>query len=212
MQFRNALRVTITFVVVASAALFLFASFIGFGDLTTPSQAQLTNAKVAVIFGGGEGRISSGLRLINSGAIIRLFISGDNLDNHNAFIDFYSWRNPDLLDIKQMLKCCIEWSGKAQNTIENAAETKCWLIKAGVAGPIVLITSQEHIERALLVLSWQLGSRTIIPYPAPDPWHPRSETDRVRAFVVEYAKYVSTMAYYWMLVLQGRSVVSPSFC
>lgn len=212
MSFARPITIAALRVVMAAGALYLFLGFFSFGNFPTPSAAQMARTTVAVVLGGGESRISAGLKLIDKGAIRRLFISGDNLDAYKSFVSFYSWRNPELKDVGRLLECCIEWSRKARSTIENARESQCWLTTSGLSGPILLITSPEHMGRALLIFENELPDRTIIPYPAPDPWHPKSAKERMRDFALEYAQYLATRAYYWVSFLGGRGLWGRRFC
>jgi uncharacterized SAM-binding protein YcdF (DUF218 family) len=196
----------------AAIALYLLYGFLDFGNFPTPGPAQLAGVRVAVALGGGEQRISAGLRLIDAGAIDRLFISGDNLNNYNSFVSFYAWRNPELRDVGRLLECCVEWSRKAQSTVENATETRCWLARSGYGGPILLITSAEHMGRALFIFSKVLPGRPIIAYPAPDPWHPKSGEERLRDVALEYVRLVSTRAYDGLVSLVGGRLPGRDFC
>jgi DUF218 domain len=209
MVFGKAVRTAFTRAVAAACVLYLVADFLDFERLQQPDQTRVAGTKTAVVLGGGEARISAGLKLIDSGAIARLFVSGENLDDYKTFVSFYSWRNPDLKGVDRMLECCIEWSGRARSTIENAAETKCWLRQSGVDGPIALLTGPEHLPRATLIFSRVLGAPNVIPYAAPDPWHPMSGEERMRASLVEYMKFIGTRAY---LLLVPAGTIGASFC
>jgi hypothetical protein len=112
-----------------------------------------------------------GLRLAEAGAVPRLYISGVN---GNAgmdplhFVEQLSIRNPDIADLGRLVACCAEWGKRAKNTFQNAQDTKCWVDRSALTGPILLITSRQAMARAITALSGALPEREIIPYPVED--------------------------------------------
>ena len=87
-------------------------------------------------------------------------------------------------------RCCVEWGERANNTFQNAQDTKCWVDRRGMTGPLVLITSRRHMARALAALSGALPRRELIPYPVDEVLSP---TDSLRERALEYVKYLGTI-------------------
>jgi uncharacterized SAM-binding protein YcdF (DUF218 family) len=163
-------------------------------DFRRPPEQEVEGASAAVVFTGSFDRIDVGLRLLASGSVTRLFISGVNGAaglNPDSFVEQFSARNPDIVDLPQIVKCCVELGQLANDTVQNALETGCWLRRAGLADPILLITSKDHMARALLALSASLPGRSFLPYPSDGD---ASTSRDVRPFA-ERLKYLGTLVY-----------------
>jgi uncharacterized SAM-binding protein YcdF (DUF218 family) len=131
----------------------------------------------AVVFTGQFYRIPPALTLLGSGRIERLFVSGVNpgagLSPDRFLIRFAPaapWL-PAALDARQ-----VELGTGANSTLENAQETACWYRRAGLADPLLLITSRGHMPRASLALEAALPGVEIrrAPVDGPDgadPWY-----------------------------------------
>ncbi len=151
----------------ASAAVDYFT----FDSFSIPSQVQIRQVSAAVVFTGKFERVDAGLRLVDAGAVPRLYISGVNGRAGilaASFVKQFSARNPDIPDLKRLVECCVEWGERAENTFQNAQDTKCWVDRRRLAGPLLLITSQRHMARAMAALSGTLPDRVIVPYPVDD--------------------------------------------
>ena len=55
------------------------------------------------------------------------------------FVEQFSMRNPDIADLPRLVACCVEWGERADNTFQNAQDTKCWAERRGLTGPLLLI-------------------------------------------------------------------------
>lgn len=187
--------------------------FFGFDSYAPPSQAEIRQTVAAVAFTGSFSRVDEGLRLVNAGDIPRLYISGVNAEAGIApsrFLEQFSERNPNIAHLKLLVECCVELGERAANTLQNAQETECWVERRGLSGALLLITSRQHMARAMVALSAALPSRTIIPYPVDDEVF---LPDRLRARALEYVKYLATFfAVYWLGPFQGRSGAFAHFC
>ena len=142
-----------------------------FDSFSIPSQVQIRQVSAAVVFTGRYVRVDAGLQLVNAGVVPRLYISGVNGRagiRPASFVKQFSARNPDIPDLKRLVECCIEWGERADNTIQNAQDTKCWVDRRRLAGSLLLITSQRHMARAMAALSGTIPDRVIIPYPVDD--------------------------------------------
>ena len=124
--------------------------YVSFDSFSIPSLERIRQVSAAVVFTGQFDRVDVGLRLADAGAVPRLYISGVNgnvgLDPAH-FVEQFSIRNPDIADLRRLVACCVEWGERADNTFQNAQDTKCWVDRRGLAGPLLLITSRQHMAR-----------------------------------------------------------------
>jgi uncharacterized SAM-binding protein YcdF (DUF218 family) len=115
--------------------------------------------RVAVVFTGQFDRINEGIRLLAEGRVERLFISGVNagagLDSATFSRQF---KLPPALE-ESLAAGHISLATEAQDTIENALETACWLAQDSGIRSVLLITSHLHMPRASLVLERASGVR-----------------------------------------------------
>ena len=163
-----------------------------FDTHAVPSREEMGPAAAAVVFTGQFERTDAGLRLLAAKAVPRLYISGVNPRagmRPGNFVELFAPRNPGIEDLAQLVACCVEWGERADNTFQNARDTRCWLAARGISGPVVLITSRSHMSRARAALSGAHIANAIIPYPVDDVPKPAPE-GRLRA----YAEYVATEA------------------
>jgi uncharacterized SAM-binding protein YcdF (DUF218 family) len=165
--------------------------YVSFDSFSVPSLDRIRQVAAAVVFTGQFDRVDVGLRLADVGAVPRLYISGVNgnagLDPAH-FVEQFSTRNPDIADLRRLVACCVEWGERADNTFQNAQDTKCWVDRRDLTGPLLLITSRQHMARARAALSGALPDRAIVPYPVEDGL-PTVGRTRMR----KYLKYLVTM-------------------
>ncbi len=110
----------------------------------------------AVVFTGQFDRVRAGLEILRQGRVEALFISGVN---RGAGIEKEGFASQFSLDpnLEQALKSGrLALGERAQNTLQNAAETACWYKARGLSGPLLLITSCLHMPRASLALERSL--------------------------------------------------------
>jgi uncharacterized SAM-binding protein YcdF (DUF218 family) len=199
----------------AAGSGFLFLALVGaavgyvsFDSFSVPSLDRIRQVSAAVVFTGQFDRVDVGLRLADAGAVPRLYISGVNgnagLDPAH-FVEQFSMRNPDIADLRRLVACCVEWGERADNTFQNAQDTKCWVDRRGLTGPLLLITSRQHMARAMAALSGALLDRVIVPYPVEDG-PPTVGRTRMR----KYLKYLVTMvAARLPLIVGAQRVYGP---
>lgn len=111
-----------------------------------------------IVLTGGENRVKTGLDLLEAGQSDKLFISGVNPKTSTQDI-LKMWK-----DGPHKAPCCITLGHEAQNTEENARETKDWIEKNGIQS-IRLVTSDYHMSRSLLEFGKGLPDLTILPHP-----------------------------------------------
>jgi uncharacterized SAM-binding protein YcdF (DUF218 family) len=182
--------------------------YVSFDSFSVPSLDRIRQVSAAVIFTGQFERVDAGLRLADAGAVPRLYISGVNGNagmNPAHFIEQFSIRNPDIADLRRLVACCVEWGQRADNTFQNAQDTKCWVERRGLTGPLLLITSRQTMARAMAAVSGALPDRAIVPYPVEDGL-PTVGRTRTRA----YLKYLVTIvAVRLPLTVVGQRVYGP---
>jgi uncharacterized SAM-binding protein YcdF (DUF218 family) len=182
--------------------------YVSFDSFSVPSLDRIRQVSAAVVFTGQFERVDVGLRLADVGAVPRLYISGVNgnagLDPAH-FVEHFSTRNPDIADLRRLVACCVEWGERADNTFQNAQDTKCWVGRRDLTGPLLLITSRRTLARATAALSGALPDRVIIPYPVED-----GPPSVGRARMRKYLKYLVTSVVARLpLIIGGQRVYGP---
>ncbi len=183
-------------------AIFGFAAFDSF---SIPSTATIRGAYAAVVFTGQFERVDAGLRLLNAKDIPRLYISGVNGGagiNPATLVKQFSARNPEIPDLGRLVECCVEWGELADNTFQNARDTRCWVERRGITGPLLLIASEQHMARAMAALTGTLPGFRIIPYPVRDTTPILVGEARVRAYIEFLATLVAVRLPLWGKALQ----------
>ncbi len=160
-----------------------------FEAFAPPSEAAIRRATVAVVFTGDFARVDEALKLLAAGRVPRLYISGVNggagLDKQTLVAQF-SQRNPGLARLDKLVACCVEMGEAAENTFQNAFETRCWLRRDAIRGPLLLVTGRAHMARALALLSREAPYFEIVPFPIEDRMSDDARAD-------EWLKYVVTL-------------------
>lgn len=154
--------------------------------------------RTGVVFTGQFDRIRFGLRLLEDHRLDRLFISGVN---PGAGID--PTRFAEAFHLSSTLRAALDGGSivlgtLAEDTLQNAQETSCWLRRHPEIRAVTLITSRYHMPRAALALQRALPAGFRITPAAPDP--PReggANSDAAR----EFMKFVAT----WAITLLPRS-------
>jgi len=143
--------------------------YVSFDSFSVPSLDRIRRVSAAVIFTSHAQRVDAGLRLADAGVVPRLYISGVKgnaaIMDPAQFVEEFSIRNPDIADLRRLVACCVEWSRRADNTLQNAQDTKCWVNRRGLTGPLLLIAHRQGMARAMAALSAALPDREIVPYP-----------------------------------------------
>jgi uncharacterized SAM-binding protein YcdF (DUF218 family) len=177
--------------------LFIFAfDFFTFDEPRRPTERELQDVVAGVVFTGAFERVDEGLRLLAMGTIPRLYVSGVNAGagiNPKTFVQQFAIRTYGLDRIRPLASCCVEWGEKANNTLENAFDTKCWVERRGITEPILLVTSRRHMRRAFVALTGALPGHVIIPYPVDDAL---TSDDDGKARVWEYVKSLGTAIFF----------------
>jgi uncharacterized SAM-binding protein YcdF (DUF218 family) len=174
------------------AVVLLVSGFFWFVAHIPPREIQIDrDADGIVVLTGAASRIPDGIELLAAGRGKRLLITGV----HRATRAREIARLTPLYS--NYFTCCIDLDRSALNTFGNAIEAKRWAYEHGFKS-LIVVTSNWHIQRAMVELGYQLPDITLIPYPVvsdrmnPDTWW--SSGDNARLIVAEYLKYLLALA------------------
>jgi len=165
-----------------------------FEALAPPSDSAVRRTSAAIVFTGQFARIDAALKLLGEHRVRRVFISGVNGGaglSKKTFVAQFSRRNPELVSLEKLVDCCVEMGEAAENTVQNALETRCWLQGQTVSGSLLLITGRTHMARAFVLLSRAAPGREIVPFPVEYGVTLSSRSD-------EYLKFVKTLVLTWL--------------
>ncbi len=108
------------------------------------------DAKGNGFFNSSADRFIQGLKLVTTGKVSHLIISGSNkLSSPNTFTES-GWAKTQLRELK-VPDSCVLIETHSRNTIENAAFTKLILRNKHLQPPYLLVTSAFHMRRSLLI-------------------------------------------------------------
>jgi uncharacterized SAM-binding protein YcdF (DUF218 family) len=155
---KKRLQKTITLIFVLLTAWAGGFIFYTLSTLTSyPHQPEQTTDAIVVLTGGSE-RVEQGLGLFAAGKARHLFISGVHEDVRKNEITAL-WHGETALP-----PCCITLGHEATTTAQNAQEVRKWLAEQKY-NSIRLVTSDYHMNRALLELKHALPGVEILPHP-----------------------------------------------
>jgi uncharacterized SAM-binding protein YcdF (DUF218 family) len=113
-------------------------------------------------FNSASDRFIQGLKLLNTGKVSRILISGGNGSLIADKFEESDWVKAQLKLFK-VPDSCILVENRSRNTLENAAFTKPILLSNHLAPPYVLVTSAFHMRRSLAIFKAQ--KLDVVPYP-----------------------------------------------
>jgi len=156
------------------------AGFVFFARYTLNLQSSNNiDADVAVVLTGDTGRITTAARLLRKSHTNMLFISGVG-----GGAELEALSGSDILSEADKSK--ISLGRKAENTRENALETKDFLKDKDVKS-ILLITSYYHVPRSMLEFKRVVPDVYIKPYPV---FNNKSPYKGLKLLVKEYNKFI----------------------
>ena len=178
-----------TGVVCAVALAAGFAGFLAFSQLIEQDESRALRPGVAVVaLTGGADRIEDALDLLEKGYAGRLLITGVNPSLTRADVVRLAPGAAGLIE------CCVDLGYEARNTIGNALEARRWLAEHDLLGPVIVVTSNYHMPRALAELAHELPQTELIPFPVVSErlrngawWN---DLGVARLWVGEYVKYL----------------------
>ena len=154
-----------------------------------PAISLVGEADAIAVLTGGSARIAAGGRLLEAGRAGRLLVSGVNETVSERQVRGLLGVGPGLFE------CCVTLDVEALDTRGNAREIAAWMgtveqVEGQVdARPprLIVVTSNYHMERALLELSRAMPGTALVPYPVQgvnldsDGWWADASTVRVLA-------------------------------
>jgi uncharacterized SAM-binding protein YcdF (DUF218 family) len=120
------------------------------------------DAKGNGAFNGAADRFIQGLKLLATGKVSHILISGGNGSLIPDHFEESDWVKTQLVQLK-VPDSCILIENRSRNTIENAAFSKAILIKKGLQPPYILVTSAFHMRRSLMIFKKEKVD--VLPYP-----------------------------------------------
>jgi uncharacterized SAM-binding protein YcdF (DUF218 family) len=138
--------------------------FLRFADsIAREEPARETTVDAIVVLTGGAQRLGAGFRLLREGWGTKLFLSGVNEDvrlvDLHALTVLHQTAEP-----ADFPRCCVELGFQAKDTRGNATEIARWVRTEDVRS-VILVTSNYHMQRALLELRATLPAARIHPHP-----------------------------------------------
>jgi uncharacterized SAM-binding protein YcdF (DUF218 family) len=175
----------IVLVVALLAAGWDFSRFVARADhAVTPDPPNEAQA-VTALTGASNARIVAAVQLADS-LQLPLLISGVHIDTREA--DIAAIAGVDITEVQ----CCVTLGRAAATTEGNGAEVAEWARRHGVTR-IVVVTSEYHMDRALLELRRAMPEGHFIPHAVtttkvrPGDWYRDPAT--ARRLIEEWAKY-----------------------
>jgi uncharacterized SAM-binding protein YcdF (DUF218 family) len=169
--------------VVLALVAFDFLMFARRASELVPATARQADAIVALTGGSGL-RIAAGIDLMSAGRGQRLLISGVNPDVDMDDLVALAGGSPDIY------ACCVDIGYRAETTIGNAEETAAWAYERGYTH--LIVTSDYHMARSLLLLQRAMPDITLQPYPVRtvvDPSAVLGDSKSFRGVLTEWAKW-----------------------
>jgi uncharacterized SAM-binding protein YcdF (DUF218 family) len=135
------------------------AGFFAFAlSLPREETAIEAEAEGVVALTGGADRVLEAAELLARGQARRLLITGVNPATRDADL-------ARLLPMsKELFDCCVDLGYRAHDTAGNAIETRDWARAHAIKGPLIVVTSNYHMPRALAELSAVLPGVALYPY------------------------------------------------
>jgi uncharacterized SAM-binding protein YcdF (DUF218 family) len=155
---------------------FLLNSFANAWSVKDESGPATKTYSCAIVLGGfttfgknGDGyfnwaadRFIQGVKLLKTGRVNHLMITGGNgnIITHGHYEG--DWASGQLKALK-IPDSCVLVEDRSRNTIENAVFSKRILEKSGLKPPYLLVTSDFHMRRSLMI--FKKAGYDVLPYP-----------------------------------------------
>jgi len=137
----------------------LIAGFVGFALSLERAESRLAvQAEGVVALTGGADRVLEAAELLARGQAGRLLITGVNRATQGADLERILPMSKDLFS------CCVDLGYRARDTAGNARETRDWAKIHNIKGPLIVVTSNYHMPRALAELSAVLPGVKLYPF------------------------------------------------
>ncbi|MEM7290378.1 MAG: YdcF family protein [Pseudomonadota bacterium] len=158
-------------------------------EIQQRSEARnLEKADAVVVLTGAENRIKTGVALLKSNHGQRLLITGVGENTTRRAIARVTGEK------NAFFGCCIDIDREAQNTIGNAEHTSNWVDQNGFER-LIIVTSDYHMPRSLLLMKRQMPHIDLIPAPANVHYGPSDAGFSLKwlspILLREFAKYMT---------------------
>jgi uncharacterized SAM-binding protein YcdF (DUF218 family) len=162
-----------------------FSRFVARADRAVTPDPPINAEAVTALTGASNARIVAAVQLADS-MQIPLLISGVHVDTRAA--DIAKIAEVNITEIQ----CCVTLGRAAATTEGNGAEVAEWARRHGVTR-IIVVTSEYHMERAMLELRRAMPEGHFIPHAVtttkvrPADWYTDPQT--AKRLLEEWAKY-----------------------
>ncbi|MGA9825028.1 MAG: YdcF family protein, partial [Methylocystis sp.] len=152
----------------------------------------MAQAEGVVALTGGSDRVLEAAELLARGQARRLLITGVNRATLGADLE-------KILPVsKDLFSCCVDLGYRARDTAGNARETRDWARERNIKGPLIVVTSNYHMPRALAELSAAMPGVALYPFPVVSEHVNVADWTRdksvLRLLIREYLKYLRALA------------------
>ncbi len=155
-RYRHVVR-AIPFAVAGSCVLAWAVGLQDFVQRVPIPRALETGFDGVIVLTGGDGRVAAGFRLLEDHPDVRLLVSGVGA----------GVRAVDLV-VPPAIVPRVDLGRAAADTVGNAVESRHWARQRGIARA-VLVTSDVHLPRSLLLFRYLAPDLEVVPYPVPGP-------------------------------------------
>jgi len=134
----------------------LILGLIKFKNSIPETPLNLVSSDAVIVLTGDRGkRIEKGYHLIGDTNYEKMFITGvgGSKEVLQKILGFE----------ESIVECCVEFGYKAENTYQNAVETRHWAKNNNIKS-IILVTTDLHMQRSLFLFQ-QITNLNIQPYP-----------------------------------------------
>jgi len=162
-----------------------FSRFVARADRAVTPDPPLNAEAVTALTGGADARIITAIQLADS-LDVPLLISGVNIDTSAADIARITGVN------LAQIECCVTLGKAAATTEGNGVEVADWSRRTAVTR-VIVVTSEYHMDRALLELQRAMPEGTFIPHAVmttkvrPADWYKDAPTAKL--LLDEWIKY-----------------------
>ncbi|KCZ50948.1 hypothetical protein HY29_06250 [Hyphomonas beringensis] len=140
---------------------------------------------IVALTGGSGIRIAAGVELVAEGRGQRLLISGVNPDvTRQELINLAGGS-------EEVWACCVDIGYMAESTKGNAEETAAWAYERDYER-LIIVTSDYHMPRSLIVLQKTMPDMELIPWPVRtvnDPSSIWTDPNSFRGVLTEWLKW-----------------------
>ena len=166
---------------VAAVDFVLFANRVASAE----HDAAATADGIVALTGGSGIRIAAGLDLVAEGRGERLLISGVNRDVTREDLIVLAGGSEAVWD------CCVDIGYMAESTKGNAEETAAWAYERDYE-TLIIVTSDYHMPRSLIVLQQTMPDIRLIAWPVRtvnDPSSIWTDPSSFRGVLTEWLKW-----------------------